>query len=667
MTSRKKNIPPPLGPDGLEELELWIKNHADDIPPVVKDALSQYNLLVEALAGDSRQLRSLIIQLRLALGITPSSEKRKNSGDPIGGNAKPGDPKPKDPKEQLLLSISRYQGLGNWHKDLAKQHRRKVRELKDKLMKVEDIELTPKERAENAKVQAEHMARLRLGDGADPAFESPKQAFMQGGDVRVDEKFVQAVVDSRLLEGEEIVSRMTDERTRYSFNLTVSTVSVAVEKVVVKDAESSTRIISASTQDIGPPRMNVTYEFLSNMVIMVAEYAMPFNRLGSLLTIPGKRFTSAMLSRMFCYVAQRFAPIYLHNFRSLANSPLLSGDDTKSRVIEFTRFLKDLQSDPNIAAQPPWSHYATRHAAEETFKKGASSGLGVLTARELGFESDRRDGNGPKKSLQTTVIWGRSEADNPRSAIVFYRSHIGGFGDLLSICLSLRRPELKNIIIQSDLSSVNLVSDSEIAERFAIEYAGCTSHARRPFAIYENEDPDLCAYMLHLFKGLYICEKGLDLFGRNETNVRAVRGVDSRQMWEEIKELAELMTKKWSKATKLGDAAHYILRHYSKLTAYLENPAISVSNDFSERMLRMENLIEANSLFRNSFEGRFALDINRSILQTAIAARAPLQDYTNYVLRASPEDVAAHPEEFTALAYTKKFPAPYAESEDPGS
>ena len=104
-----------------------------------------------------------------------------------------------------------------------------------------------------------------------------------------------------------------------------------------------------------------------------------------------------------------------------------------------------------------------------------------------------------KKSFQTTVLCGRSEAKDPRSAIVFYRSHIGGFGNLLSIYLSNRQPEFKDLIVQSDLATVNLVSDAELAARFEIELAGCTSHARRPFALYENDDPDACAHMLHLF------------------------------------------------------------------------------------------------------------------------------------------------------------------------
>lgn len=617
---------------------------------------SHYTLLLEGFSGDQRQLSSILLQLRRALGIIASSEKRKNSGDPIGGTAKPGDPKPKNPRERLLLSLERYTGLGNWHHSLQRRCRLKVKGIRGKLVKIEDIELTAEELAEDAQKTAEHIARLVLGDGPTPAFESPAQAFMRGGDVRVDEKLASVSVSPDLLVNEEVVSRLTEERTRYGFGLSLSKTTIAVEKVVVKDEGSSTRIISASTREIGPPRMDVTWEFLANMTILVSQYAMPFNRLGSLLSVPDKRFTSAMLSRMFCYVARRFVPIYLHNFSQLARAGLLSGDDTSTRVIEFDRFLKACEIEPQT--DPPWLPFATKELARATFEKEAAPSLGVLTARELGFESGRKDGTGVKKSLQTTVISGRGDADDPRSYIVFYRSHIGGFGNLLSTCLGQRPADLKNLIVQSDLSTVNLVSDPELSKKFAIELAGCTSHARRPFALYETDDPDLCFAMLHLFKGLYIHEKGLDLYGRNEENVRAVRGVDGGSMWEEIKELAELIGQKWSKATNLGAAARYILRHYSRLTAYLRNPQISISNDFSERMLRMEKLIEANALFRNSLEGRFALDINRSILQTGIAAQAPLQEYVSYVLRASPAEVEANPEAFTALAYSRNNPPP---------
>jgi hypothetical protein len=51
-------------------------------------------------------------------------------------------------------------------------------------------------------------------------------------------------------------------------------------------------------------------------------------------------------------------------------------------------------------------------------------------------------------------------------------------------------------------------------------------------------------------------------------------------------------------------------------------------------------------LFRTTLEGRFALDIMRTVLQTAVAAHAPLQNYVLAVLRASPDEVAVAPARF---------------------
>jgi hypothetical protein len=123
--------------------------------------------------------------------------------------------------------------------------------------------------------------------------------------------------------------------------------------------------------------------------------------------------------------------------------------------------------------------------------------------------------------------------------------------------------------------------------------------------------------------------------------------VDSRAHWNTIKEYAADMCTRWSPETKLGEGARYIIRNFDKLTAYLDDPRLQLTNNHSERQLRLEKQIEASSLFRTSLEGRFALDIMRTILQTAVAARAPLQEYVLSVLRASPAAVAASPGLFT--------------------
>jgi hypothetical protein len=56
-------------------------------------------------------------------------------------------------------------------------------------------------------------------------------------------------------------------------------------------------------------------------------------------------------------------------------------------------------------------------------------------------------------------------------------------------------------------------------------------------------------------------------------------------------------------------------------------------------------------MFRRSLEGRFVLDVVRTVLQTAVAAGAPVHDYLVSVLRASADDINAHPDRSTPHAW----------------
>jgi hypothetical protein len=408
---------------------------------------------------------------------------------------------------------------------------------------------------------------------------------------------------------------------------------------------------------------------------MVGQFAVPFSRLATMLSTAGKRFTTGSLSRMLRYVAQRLAPIYLELARQVADSEVIGGDDTSCRVLEVAAYFDESRQGTRPPGQaPPWADYRTptiaaaslrRHdeARRERARRQADGergvkrapdedvSLGALIGRKLPFEFPRRDGNGVKQSLNTTVVSGRSVADDPRSLIVLYRSHLGGYGNLAESLLQQRNRKARKVILQGDLSTTNLVTSPELLSRFEIKQVGCSAHARRPFALYEDEDRCNCAYMLHLFLGLAIHEQRLDAHGRNRENVLAVRQTDSRAMWERIRKLARQMAEKWSQATKLGTAARYIDKHYSELTAYLDDPRLEPTNNLRERMLRTEKLIEGSSMFRKSLEGRFALDVVRTVLQTAVASGVPVHEYLESTLRATPQDVSAHPERFTPHAW----------------
>jgi hypothetical protein len=622
---------------------------------LVRTALEQHHALCEGLSGNRHKLSQVLFELRRALGIVAASERRRLSRDPLGPLSNGDGARPKSERARLELDAERYQTLKAWHKELAKRHGRMVKVVKRKLMKIpKDAELDEDERSEEEKVQdeaevREHMARLRLGGGAQPAFESSKEAFITGAQVATSEEtlMMPAPVDEK--RDGKVLDTMVEERERFDFSFEVKRLTLQVEKKVVQAADGERHVVSASTAAFGPRGYAVTWGFLSHMVVLVVQYAMPMNRLAQLLSTDSKRFTAGALARMLRYVARRFAPIYLALFDSLADGDILSGDDTSCRVTEVSRHLAKKEK-PEAVGPPTWHGYRNPEAAQAQLAEGDKS-LATMLAAEMGFEFERRTGDGTKKALHTTTISGRSVGDDPRSLIVLYRSHLGGFGNLLETLLCKRSPKRRALTIQSDLATVNLVADEELRRRFDIRYVGCASHARRPFALYEDEAPEYCTAMLHMFKGLFINEHGLNLFGRNEQNVRAVRGVDSRAQWQEIKELAEDMSTHWSRETKLGEGARYITRNFAKLTAYLDDPRLELTNNFSERMLRLEKLIEASSLFRTSLEGRFALDIMRTVLQTAVAARAPLQEYILSVLRTPPADVAAAPGLFTPLEW----------------
>ena len=73
-------------------------------------------------------------------------------------------------------------------------------------------------------------------------------------------------------------------------------------------------------------------------------------------------------------------------------------------------------------------------------------------------------------------------------------------------------------------------------------------------------------------------------------------------------------------------------------------------------MLRLEKLIEGSSMFRRSLEGRFVLDVVRTVLQTAVAVGVPMHEYLVSVLRADADEIASHPERFTPRAWADRHP-----------
>jgi hypothetical protein len=681
----------------------WIESNRDRLPEPVRIFLGMHLGYLATEGSIERKLCAAIRELRRAMGIVPSSEQRK-SGSPLAALPRQGQRGFADERERLEEQARRSNRLSEWHHDLVQSHTQKAQRIQERLVRmatrpqtdgapqpdempledipVEEIVLTEEQHAESKRQAAAFVEHLVAGNGPDSSLQSVNETLMPGGAVVAQEQHEYLDVEiPKELARAEVVKTTTETRERYDFAFTVSRVELGVEKKILEDEDGQRHVITASTSGWGPPRYLVTWTGLGTLAVLVGQFAMPFNRLATLFSTSTKRFTAGALGRFLHYVAERLAPVYLTLWAQLADADILAGDDTTARVLEVAAYFRKVRGTdgPRPEKPPPWEGYRTPKAAEESLRrceqletarvrrredgdrsaartKEETPSLGVLIGRHLPFESLRRDGDGPKKSMNTTVVSGRRIAEDPRSLIVFYRSHLGSCGNLIEALLRRRDPKQHRVILQGDLSSANFVTAPDLLKRFDVRAIGCAAHARRPFAIHEDDDPVNCQFMLHLFKGLAIHEQRLDTHGRNRQNVLAVRQNDSRQMWAMIKDLAQSMTARWSKETELGAGARYILNHFDKLTAYLDDPRLEPSNNLRERMLRTEKLIEGSSMFRKSLGGRFALDVVRTVLQTAVAAGVPVHEYVVSVLRAAPEDVARRPADFTPSAWAAAHP-----------
>jgi len=692
----------PLSEAQRHEVSEWISRHEAELPESVRIFLTAHQRYLSSGQDLDRKFEETYRELRRAMGITPSSERRR-SGAPLESAPRGGEKNTGDARERLAAKLKRSDHLGHWHMELSDRHDQNSRRMTERLkkmseeaqgidrlsteelaiaeeMSLEEIELTPEQKAAAAKGGKEFVAHLEEGEGFDPEFQSVNEALMPEDTVVTTTHAEHLVLEtSEELVDAKVVKKLTDKRVRYDISISVSRLELEVEKQVIEKDNGERTVVSATTDGYGPARYQVTWSSLVTLAILVGQFAMPLNRLATLFSCVGKRFTSGGLSRLLHYVAERLVAIYITLGEQLADSEILGGDDTSCRVLEVNRYFEQQERSKRGAENraPPWGDYRTPESAEESIERceaqqrqrleRRASGdreakrmpdevptLGMLIGRHYDFESQRQDGKGGKRSLNTTVVSGRSIAKDPRSLIVFYRSHLGGCGDLLESILKSRKPSAGDLILQADLSTTNLIRNPELLKRFNFELIGCSAHARRPFALYEKDDPVDCPYMLHLFTGLAIHEDRLDVHGRNRQNILAVRQAESRRCWERIREVAKRMSARWSKASKLGAGARYILKHYDKLTKYLDDPRLEPNNNLRERMLRTEKLIEKSSMFRKSLEGRFVLDIIRTVLQTAVASGIPVRDYLMSVLRADPNEVTEHPERFTPLAYATR-------------
>jgi hypothetical protein len=416
---------------------------------------------------------------------------------------------------------------------------------------------------------------------------------------------------------------------RLDFKCVVTEITYKVETVT--DPETGKSVRASMVQD-GPEGFQLTWGAMSNLVKMHVGFAIPIHRMVRMIGQP--EFSSSKICRALQYVALNLVGVYLAFPDQLSDAPFLSGDDTGTKV---------LLPEGN-GADPICDEIDTR----------------------LGWNQPRADGQGEKKSLNVSLITGKSEKD-PRSTIRFFRTHAGSVGNLLTKILESRSPKSGSVIFQGDLSTTNLPSP-ETRTKTGLVLAGCGAHARRPFWRYRKDDESLCYFMLRGFLMLSELETKIDSLGRTRENVLKIRGRYGRLVWLALKNRCHaaatgqvpgfatyprgIIPNVWPKGSELHRAAMYVVNHFEELTRYLKHPELEYTNNGSERAVRIEKCMLTSSKFRKTKRGRVTLDILRTINATCTAAGVDLTDYLIFAFT-HVDELREHPEQFTPLAFAK--------------
>lgn len=599
-----------LNKSELNELQCWLEASSADLPDSIFDLLSKLITVYLYLAEAKTKSARVLAHLREAMGITPRNESSKRA---IGSQASLTDKEKlarlRAQRKGLDRAIKKYENLSCNKTITSKKKTRKESKRADCGIPKQDE--TPGKNGED--------------------LERPQEQLF-GGPLAQNHEIRKKMTVDREAEFDDLIGLHTvrGKRKRMQVNTTVTTINYEVETVT--DPRTG-KTVTASMDKEGPPGYQVTWDAIANLIMMAVGYAFPISRIAKILQAASSYFSSGRICDLILYGAKLLEPIYSHMGESLAESNVLSGDDTPTNVLEMEELLRQ-----GRATESP------------------KSSLVDKVARIFGRVSFTKKGDRPQKRYNVSLLVGKTNPEDNRSYIYFFHSHLGHLGNLLTKILSIRRPKNKKLVIQTDLLSSNMPS-KEIQDKFEITWAGCMSHARRPFFRYRFDEPELSFTMLRAFLILSNIEDDIDEWGRDWETVERYRRRYSYKIWQIIyayaKATAEgnpLIGEYWPKDTPIRKACEYIVKNFDALTRYCFDPRLELTNNMRERLLRWDKVMLDSSKFRKTEQGRAAINILRTIIHTCSAAKVNSIEYLTYVFQ-NFRDLEAHPEKYTPYSY----------------
>jgi len=149
---------------------------------------------------------------------------------------------------------------------------------------------------------------------------------------------------------------------------------------------------------------------------------------------------------------------------------------------------------------------------------------------------------------------------------------------------------------------------------------GCMMHARRRFYqawVRVGKKEGLANIGLKMIKRLYKFEEAYKKQGLSHTERYEARKKEVEPYLQKIKNWCEKKKSKVPKASELGNAIHYFINEYDKLSGFLEDGRLEIDNGWVERVIRKFAIGRNNWMFSDTQKGAHASAIFYSLVITA--------------------------------------------------
>jgi hypothetical protein len=219
-------------------------------------------------------------------------------------------------------------------------------------------------------------------------------------------------------------------------------------------------------------------------------------------------------------------------------------------------------------------------------------------------------------------------------------------GENLENLLSARAAGLPPPIQMCDALSRN------VPKEYATILSNCLAHARRQFVELVERFPDECTHVIEELAKVYKHDAIVKEQGLSPVERLAYHQEHSDPVMEELKEWceAQMEEKLVEPNSGLGKAIKYMLKHWKKLTRFLEVPGTPLDNNIAERALKYAILHRKNALFYKTQNGAKVGDLFMSLIHTCQLAGVNPLKYLTWVFK-NVKNLQSNPADFLPWRY----------------